>query len=286
MRLPARRTATSVLCATFLLGLTGPAAMAADGDAPRERAGAAAHAPAAEAGRPDDQAALLGSMGDYLRPVTQLLGAVTKRGDGRLTAQETDRLSVAIEEALAKAEAARAASLAADPDDDEDWNGDDEDQDEDQDDDGRDDEDDDGGRDHGDRDDEDDDGGQDHGGRDDEDDDGGRGGDGDGGADWDGFAPGDWDDWVNGPAGTARDAAAPVTTLPARPDLAPDDPAADDAARAQLRSDVDTLAEAGLSGTIRQIGSAAASVVQSLTNALAAILSGGSLSGLADDDRA
>ncbi|CAM5245450.1 Secreted protein OS=Streptomyces fumanus OX=67302 GN=GCM10018772_05840 PE=4 SV=1 [Streptomyces fumanus] len=196
-------------------------------------------------------------MGDYLRPVTRLLGTVTKGDDGQLTAQETDRLSVAIEEALAKAEAARAASLTADPDDDEDWDDDD------QDDDDRDDEDDDGGRDHG-----------------------GRGGDGDdGGADWDGSAPGDWDDWVNGPAGTARD-AAPVTTLPARPALAPDVPAADDAARAQLRSDVDTLAEAGLSGTIRQIGSAAASVVQSLTNAIAAILSGGSLSGLADDDRA
>ncbi|MFF5100927.1 hypothetical protein [Streptomyces sp. NPDC000134] len=238
MRLPARRTATSVLCATFLLGLTGPVAMAADGDAPRERAGAAAHAPGPGAGEPDDRAQVLGAVGDYLRPVTELLGTMTRGDEGRLTSQEADLLNAAVEEALAKAEASRTTSLTTYPDDADE--GDADEGDVDQDDDA-------------------------------DDDDADENCDADEG--WGGFAPGGR---PNGP-----DAAAPVTTLPARPSLAPDDPAADTAVRDRLRSDIDTLVDAGLSGGMRQVDTAVSDLTRSMTDALTAVLSGSAV-----DDRA
>ncbi len=45
MRLPARRIATTVLTAGLLIGLSGPAVMAADGESVRERTHAASAHP-------------------------------------------------------------------------------------------------------------------------------------------------------------------------------------------------------------------------------------------------
>ncbi|MET7324330.1 hypothetical protein [Streptomyces sp. NPDC005549] len=106
MRLPARRIATSALCAGLLIGLSGPAVMAADGDSVRERAHAASHAPLPDAAELQNQVGSLAGLGGVLTPVTDLLGAVLKADDGRLSATDADKLSAAVKDALAKADAA------------------------------------------------------------------------------------------------------------------------------------------------------------------------------------
>ncbi|MFV0135926.1 hypothetical protein ACLGIH_22380 [Streptomyces sp. HMX87] len=253
MRLPARRTATSVLCATLLLGVTGPAAMAAEGDAARERTHTAVRAPLPDADELNTQVETLSTMGGYLQPVTELLGTVLKKNDGRLTPHERDQLTAAIEEALAKAEAPKSPA-ATDPDDDDDGDDDDDDDDEDWDDD----------------DDEDC----------DDDDDG----------DWDG---GGWvkEPGANTPARPPADGASDATapngtapaTLPAWISPTQDDPAAASAAdaitiaMAALQAEVDALVKASTSGTVEQIGSAASDVVKGLLDAVAATLAGGEL---------
>ncbi|MEV5881758.1 hypothetical protein AB0L74_03335 [Streptomyces sp. NPDC052020] len=105
MRLPVRPIATSAFCATLLLGVTGPAAMAADGDSARERAGAASRAPLPDADALNAQVQALTGLGGVVTPVTDLLGAVLKADDGRLSAEQADRLAKAVEDALAKAQA-------------------------------------------------------------------------------------------------------------------------------------------------------------------------------------
>ncbi|MEU0741888.1 hypothetical protein [Streptomyces sp. NPDC006134] len=109
MRLPARRIATSALCATLLLGVTGPVAMAADGDSDRERTRAASRAPLPGADELNAQIQALSGLGGVVTPVTRLLGAVLKADDGRLTAQQAEQLGnavdAAIDEAVAKVEA-------------------------------------------------------------------------------------------------------------------------------------------------------------------------------------
>ncbi|MBT2410259.1 hypothetical protein J7I94_06760 [Streptomyces sp. ISL-12] len=107
MRLPARRIATSALCATFLLGLTGPAAMAAEGESAREHARTAPRAPLPNMETLRAQAGDIGLLGDTLSPVAGLLNAVLKADDGRLTQAEADKHANAVREALAQAEAAR-----------------------------------------------------------------------------------------------------------------------------------------------------------------------------------
>ncbi|CAL9459312.1 hypothetical protein [Streptomyces sp. NPDC091294] len=108
MRLPARRIATSALCAGLLIGLSGPAVMAADGDSVRERTHAASHAPLPDAEELQSQVGSLAGLGGVLTPVTDLLSAVLKADDGQLSATDADKLSAAVKDALAKAEAAGA----------------------------------------------------------------------------------------------------------------------------------------------------------------------------------
>ncbi|XKK59231.1 hypothetical protein HFP71_24455 [Streptomyces sp. ARC32] len=106
MRLPARRIATSTLCAGLLIGLSGPAVMAADGDPVRERTHAASHAPLPDADELQSQVAGLADLGGVLTPVTNMLTAVLKADNGQLSATDADKLSAAVEDALAKADAA------------------------------------------------------------------------------------------------------------------------------------------------------------------------------------
>ncbi|WP_228898516.1 hypothetical protein [Streptomyces sp. DH1] len=108
MRLPARRIATTALTAGLLIGLSGPAVMAADGESVRERTHAASRAPLPDAAELQDQVGSLAGLGGVLTPVTDLLSAVLKADDGKLAATDADQLSAAVKDALAKAEAADA----------------------------------------------------------------------------------------------------------------------------------------------------------------------------------
>ncbi|AKZ55783.1 Secreted protein [Streptomyces ambofaciens ATCC 23877] len=108
MRLPARRIATTALTAGLLIGLSGPAVMAADGDSVRERTHAASRAPLPDVEELQDQVGSLAGLGGVLTPVTDLLSAVLKADDGRLSATDADQLSAAVKDALAKADAADA----------------------------------------------------------------------------------------------------------------------------------------------------------------------------------
>ncbi|QKW63234.1 hypothetical protein HUT15_23465 [Streptomyces sp. NA03103] len=106
MRLPARRIATSALCAGLLIGLSGPAVMAADGDSVRERTHAASRAPLPDADELQSQVGSLAGLGGVLTPVTDMLTAVLKADNGQLSAADAEKLSAAVEDALAKVEAA------------------------------------------------------------------------------------------------------------------------------------------------------------------------------------
>ncbi|RSN44253.1 hypothetical protein DMH12_31855 [Streptomyces sp. WAC 04229] len=108
MRLPARRIATTALCAGLLIGLSGPAVMAADGESARERTHAVSQAPLPDLAELQSQVADLAGLGGVLTPVTDLLNAILKADDGRLPATEADQFAAAVKDALAKAEAADA----------------------------------------------------------------------------------------------------------------------------------------------------------------------------------
>ncbi|MFE1156949.1 hypothetical protein ACFW33_28775 [Streptomyces sp. NPDC058830] len=108
MRLPARRIATTALTAGLLIGLSGPAVMAADGESVRERTHAASHAPLPDAAELQDQVVSLAGLGGVLTPVTDLLSAVLKADNGKLAATDADQLAAAVKDALAKADAADA----------------------------------------------------------------------------------------------------------------------------------------------------------------------------------
>ncbi|MEU5598225.1 hypothetical protein [Streptomyces sp. NPDC020298] len=99
--LPARRIASSTLCAALLVGVTGPAAMAAD--SPRERGHATSpDAPRLRADALLAQVRKLNAFGKDVVPVTDLLTAVLKADHGRLSAAEARRLGGPAKRALAK----------------------------------------------------------------------------------------------------------------------------------------------------------------------------------------
>ncbi|WP_122620047.1 hypothetical protein [Streptomyces sp. Tu 4128] len=116
MRLPARRIATTALCAGMLIGLSGPAVMAADGESARERTHAVSQAPLPDLAELQSQVADLAGLGGVLTPVTDLLNAVLKADNGRLPAADADQFAAAVKDALAKAQAAD-ADADADADD-------------------------------------------------------------------------------------------------------------------------------------------------------------------------
>lgn len=116
--LPARRLAVPALCATLLLGVTAPAALATDAETARD------HARSASAPVPGADALLaqlkgLGDLGGVLKPVTDLLDAALKADNGQLSAEQVAELGKAVRDAIDKAKAAAPATppaaLPADP---------------------------------------------------------------------------------------------------------------------------------------------------------------------------
>ncbi|MDX3697695.1 hypothetical protein PV726_47515 [Streptomyces europaeiscabiei] len=115
--LPARRLAVSALCATLLLGVSAPAALAADVESARDRARSAAPVPSVDSLQ--SQLKGLGALGGVLKPVTDLLDAVVKADNGRLSDDQATKLGKAVQDAIVKAKAEAPvtppAALPADP---------------------------------------------------------------------------------------------------------------------------------------------------------------------------
>ncbi|MFD8423486.1 hypothetical protein [Streptomyces sp. NPDC059668] len=109
--LPARRIASSALCATLLLGIAGPAAVAAGSDSARGRTHAAAPVPGADALLAQVQS--LANISGVLAPVTDLLNAALKADGGQLPAADATKLAQAVKDAIAKATATLPAVPAA-----------------------------------------------------------------------------------------------------------------------------------------------------------------------------
>ncbi|MEW1926753.1 hypothetical protein [Streptomyces sp. NPDC088360] len=103
--LPVRRIATTVLCASLLIGTAGPV-IAAESDSPPNNAQEAARAPVAGADALLAQAKTLGDAGGVLTPVTDLLTAVLKADKGQLPAAEAAKLAEPVKAAITKASAA------------------------------------------------------------------------------------------------------------------------------------------------------------------------------------
>ncbi|GHH12132.1 hypothetical protein [Streptomyces rubradiris] len=108
--LPARRLASTVLCASVLAGITGPVALAADAAGEHGRTASRASVPAAQKERLLAQVRALGRTHPELGPVTDLLSRSLEAG--RLPADEARRLGEAAKEAVTRATAARPATAA------------------------------------------------------------------------------------------------------------------------------------------------------------------------------
>ncbi|MFJ1974857.1 hypothetical protein ACIO93_40225 [Streptomyces sp. NPDC087903] len=113
--LPARRIASTALCATLLLAIAAPAALAAESHPDREHTLAASHQPVADAEALVAQVKSLGDLADVLAPVTDLLNAVLKSDSGQLSAVEANSLVEAVKTAVAKIIAATPAASATTP---------------------------------------------------------------------------------------------------------------------------------------------------------------------------
>ncbi|WP_409472032.1 hypothetical protein [Streptomyces sp. HC307] len=102
--LPARRMASSTLCAALLVGITGPVAMAADSTRERNRtASPDMRLPGADTLHA--QVRQLNALGSEFAPVTDLLDAALKADDRQLSAAKARKLGDAAKAALAKAAA-------------------------------------------------------------------------------------------------------------------------------------------------------------------------------------
>ncbi|MER7186574.1 hypothetical protein ABT404_45155 [Streptomyces hyaluromycini] len=112
--LPARRLASTALCAALLAGVTGPAAAAADPAHEHTRAASQAPVPGADALL--GQTKSLGDLAAVLKPVTDLLAAVLKADNGQLTPDQAAQLADAAKAAIAQLTAAAPApSLPSTP---------------------------------------------------------------------------------------------------------------------------------------------------------------------------
>lgn len=107
MRLPARRLASTALCAALLAGVTGPAAVAAD--PAREHSHSTYRTPVPGGEKLLVQVRALDSTGAVLQPVLDLLNAVLQKG--RLTPEEAGKLGGAAQKAIKEAVKADPASL-------------------------------------------------------------------------------------------------------------------------------------------------------------------------------
>jgi hypothetical protein len=97
--LPARRIASSALCAALLVGVTGPVAMVADSARGHGQVASDARLPGA-----DVRLVQIGKLNwGTLTPVADLLNAVLRDNDGRLSAAEATKLGDAAKAALVEA---------------------------------------------------------------------------------------------------------------------------------------------------------------------------------------
>ncbi|MEV5954318.1 hypothetical protein AB0M11_11180 [Streptomyces sp. NPDC051987] len=111
--LPARRLASTALCAALLAGITGPAALAAPA---HERGRATARTPVPGADALLGRTRSLGGLTALLGPVTALLTAVLEADRGQLTPDRAARLADAAKAAIARlTEAAAAPALPSTP---------------------------------------------------------------------------------------------------------------------------------------------------------------------------
>ncbi|MGV9344018.1 hypothetical protein ACWDSD_04260 [Streptomyces spiralis] len=120
--LSARRIASTALCAAFLVGISGPAALAADSAGEHSRAAAPrASLPGADRLLAEldglGDLSRLGELGSRLAPARDLATAVLTSDNGRLAPADAKRLGDAAEDALAEASAmirsARSAQAAS-----------------------------------------------------------------------------------------------------------------------------------------------------------------------------
>ncbi|MEV6753700.1 hypothetical protein [Streptomyces sp. NPDC051214] len=102
--LPVRRIATTVLCASLLVGTAGPA-IAAESDTAHGSTQEAARAPVPDAEKLLAQVKILGDAGGVLTPVTDLLTAVLKADQGQLPAEDATKLATPVKDAITKASA-------------------------------------------------------------------------------------------------------------------------------------------------------------------------------------
>ena len=110
--LPVRRIASSALCATLLIGIAAPAAMAADSDCgaaarPCGRRPYPARTRCSPRSRPSATSAASSA------PVTDLLDAALKADNGQLSADQATKLGDAVKAAVAKITAAAPAAPPA-----------------------------------------------------------------------------------------------------------------------------------------------------------------------------
>ncbi|MFF9085536.1 hypothetical protein ACF1BE_03750 [Streptomyces sp. NPDC014991] len=111
--LPARRLASTALCAAVLVGITGPAAVAADTARGHGRTSSRAPVPTAERERLLAQVRALGAAGSVLNPVVDLLNRSLEKG--KLPADEARRLGEAAKKAITKAAEDPTPATAASP---------------------------------------------------------------------------------------------------------------------------------------------------------------------------
>ncbi|MEU3250141.1 hypothetical protein [Streptomyces sp. NPDC006997] len=101
--LPIRRLASTALCASLVLGIAGPSALAADSEPARDRGTAASRAPVPGADTLLDQSGTLADLGAVLTPATALLNAVAKAEDGQLSPDQATKLGEAVKDAVTQA---------------------------------------------------------------------------------------------------------------------------------------------------------------------------------------
>ncbi|MGW1598136.1 hypothetical protein [Streptomyces sp. NPDC002343] len=111
--LPVRRLASTVLCASVLVGITGPVALAADTAGEHGRTASRVSVPAAEKDRLLTRARALGRTHPELGPVVELLSRSLE--EGRLPAGEAGRLGEAAKEAIVRAAGTTGAQSPAAP---------------------------------------------------------------------------------------------------------------------------------------------------------------------------
>ncbi|OQD55405.1 hypothetical protein BM536_012490 [Streptomyces phaeoluteigriseus] len=100
--LPVRRAALTALCATLLLGIAAPSALAADGEATRERTHAVPSASLSGADALLARARSLDDIKPALAPVTDLLDTSLRTASQGRSADRAKRLGAAAEDALTR----------------------------------------------------------------------------------------------------------------------------------------------------------------------------------------